>query len=214
MRLRGGWTRDRYARSIGSRRARIWATSLALALVSVASACSASRGANAQRPASTAQVSGYVRSLCGGLRALRSVSSEIRAFMPQLSNDSTSRTALKAQLVDYLRAAGAAAALGERFVASRPAPNVAGGAANARAVEQALSLAHRDYRRWQTTAAQLPTYDRDNWEDVLSAFEHNDMVDAGSGAWTTVRAAATSGSVGRAVQQAARSERECAGVLS
>ena len=82
-----------------------------------------------------------------------------------------------------------------------------------RAVERALDVARRDYERWGNAAAQFPTYDRDNWEDELLAFEHKDMLDGGSHAWNAVRAAATSGAVGDAVQAAADSDHACAGVL-
>ena len=133
--------------------------------------------------------------------------------MPQLRNDSASRTALKARFLEYLHAAGAAARVGEGFIARHRAANVPGGSPHVRAVERALDVARRDYERWGNAAAQFPTYDRDNWEDELLAFEHKDMLDGGSHAWNAVRAAATSGAVGHAVQAAADSDHACAGVL-
>ena len=132
---------------------------------------------------------------------------------PQLRNDSASRTALKARFLEYLHAAGAAALVGEGFIARHRAANVPGGSPHVRAVERALDVAGRDYERWENAAAQFPTYDRDNWEDDLLAFEHKDMLDGGSDAWNAVRAAATSGPVGHAVQITARSDRACTGVL-
>ena len=60
--------------------------------------------------------------------------------MPQLRNDSASRTALKARFLEYLHAAGAAALVGEGFIARHRAANVPGGSPHVRAVERALEI--------------------------------------------------------------------------
>jgi hypothetical protein len=133
--------------------------------------------------------------------------------MPTLRDDSNSRTLLKSRFEALLEAASSAATLGSDFLGRAHVPAGAGVPEHERLVRDAMALSARDYERWKATVDGFETYDRDNWEDDLLTFEHDDMTGYGNAAWKRIFTAVTSGPVGAAVGRAASAAPVCAPIF-